>query len=450
MMHTSTALLFLITASIVIGWPGDHVCRDPSLTSQCTALIAETSAEIEQLALRVESGGMSERASSSRSAQALGRMRLHLETLEAERAETMAAKEVGDAQRAADQLEACVGSSTSDVAAAEEKLDVESREAGAVKAQVESNEALELTTWNASDRLRFSSVMLVSESPVWWMSALVGTIMLGLLMTRVMTKRTSAVVTDAPTGRVLVVQDRKTNEWTLPGGCTKIGEEPSKACCRVLHAESGYKTSLVTLRDKDKDCGLFYYGETDFGSLGRAERIRIFKGRADQEETQDYGFARYKHGKVHVQDYSGNLKNDQKIKRGRGVSTHIRQACWDSVKPEASLWFFQDGCDWRPMTEEHVSLDGSCTGYYRSIINDELDKALVVDHTRVVRDFITFGDGQQGCPWMMLKFDVKKMTRKFEAKDGTNGVGNIKRRVFPTHEALNETLRTNGVNCMPY
>lgn len=55
--------------------------------------------------------------------------------------------------------------------------------------------------------------------------------------------------------RILLVRERSSGKWTLPGGWVDVGESPSTAVVRELREESGYQTravKLIGLYDRDK------------------------------------------------------------------------------------------------------------------------------------------------------------------------------------------------------
>jgi len=54
---------------------------------------------------------------------------------------------------------------------------------------------------------------------------------------------------------ILLVQERSSGKWTLPGGWVDVGESPSEAVEREVREESGYETravKLLALYDRDK------------------------------------------------------------------------------------------------------------------------------------------------------------------------------------------------------
>ena len=139
----SKLLVWFVFAMSVGAWPGDRVCRDLGTVSECAALIAKVMAEIQEASFLINTGDLSAQLLAIKLPQ-LKRMQLHLETLEAEQAETAASKEVDDARRAANQLRgALLHGSKDSLQSARQNFEVESREAvvALTKAHVERDEA---------------------------------------------------------------------------------------------------------------------------------------------------------------------------------------------------------------------------------------------------------------------------------------------------------------------
>ena len=139
--------------------------------------------------------------------------------------------------------------------------------------------------------------------------------------------------------KVLVVQQARANrrlknsqgidvhKWMLPGGRidhpgkSGLGHAPDawpmdrNAAIRETQEESGFNIAesnlhLSRMHDSDSRKAAIFEGHFDFGSLGDTGRDQIFQTRDTKHETRDYGFATMREGRLVVESYSGELKDN--------------------------------------------------------------------------------------------------------------------------------------------
>ena len=106
----------------------------------------------------------------------------------------------------------------------------------------------------------------------------------------------------------MVVLDRRTGEWMLPGGLAHRGEDAAQTGARETREETGLRLSKRRLRRVSSRNGVSLYEHPAVVSRSRTKRLRQFKRRPHAHETADYGFVRPGTGVLHVETYDGRFK----------------------------------------------------------------------------------------------------------------------------------------------
>ena len=166
--------------------------------------------------------------------------------------------------------------------------------------------------------------------------------------------RSFSVIQDTSTKRVIVVQNKKTGKWMLPGGLIDRNDgkmnhisTARNAVARELLEESGFKidscyfthlnphtpnlqtfytrNDILGLGGKDKIPAYIFCVGFNFGKIEHKRRVRIFQSRKDSHETSDYGFADISpNGIISVQNYNGTQKVSFPTKFRRGTLEHLK------------------------------------------------------------------------------------------------------------------------------
>ena len=120
----------------------------------------------------------------------------------------------------------------------------------------------------------------------------------------------------------MVVQDRRTGKWMLPGGRVERGETSERGARREMWEETGNRpdTSLRHVTSRD---GTALY-ETRLRPGSRSDRNRRFHRRTDRRETSDYGFVNVNNNRLVVTDHRGRVKDANPVSFRHGTVSHLR------------------------------------------------------------------------------------------------------------------------------
>ena len=124
-------------------------------------------------------------------------------------------------------------------------------------------------------------------------------------------------------GRVMVVKNRYTGDWMLPGGLANLGERSSKTARRETYEEAGVSPKKLRRVHKHKSVSLFDAP----GAVSRSHRKRLasFHKRKDRRETSDYGFVDPSSAMLRVTSYDGTPKRHKSTSFRTGTVRHLRQ-----------------------------------------------------------------------------------------------------------------------------
>ena len=117
-------------------------------------------------------------------------------------------------------------------------------------------------------------------------------------------------------GRPMVVLDRSSKKWMLPGGHVRARESTKSGAIREFFEETGNRALAPMKRVHDKN-GVSLY-ETRVVPGSKEQRVGRFKRRPDKRETADYGFLTKVNGEYVVTDFSGKKKhvNPKSFRKG--------------------------------------------------------------------------------------------------------------------------------------
>jgi len=125
----------------------------------------------------------------------------------------------------------------------------------------------------------------------------------------------------------LVVQDKYSKKWMLPGGKIEENENPFNATLRETKEESGIDLNNI---DGFLDDRIFFHSKNLSGNLasfyiGHVKnnyindnnyRKQLFNNRTTKNETTDFGYAIILNDKILIVSFYGKLKKEQSIKTG--------------------------------------------------------------------------------------------------------------------------------------
>ena len=120
----------------------------------------------------------------------------------------------------------------------------------------------------------------------------------------------------------MVVRDRASGRWMLPGGRVGRRERSKRGAARELFEESGHRPGSP-LRLVDRRGGTSLY-ETDLRRHSHAGRNRRFHRRSTPRETADYGFLDPTRSRLVVTDFHGRRKDANPVSFRRGTVSHLR------------------------------------------------------------------------------------------------------------------------------
>lgn len=142
--------------------------------------------------------------------------------------------------------------------------------------------------------------------------------------THMQSRRRAFVAAFDPHGRVLVVQDKRTHKWMLPGGNVEPGESSRRGARRELYEESGNRPRR-SLRKRHSHNGTTLY-TTRLSPGSHASRTQRFHRRTDQHETGDYGYVDVSRSTFVVTDYAGRPKHLHPTTFRAGTVSHLKRA----------------------------------------------------------------------------------------------------------------------------
>lgn len=133
----------------------------------------------------------------------------------------------------------------------------------------------------------------------------------------------SFVTPHTPRGnRVMVVQNKRTGEWMIPGGMVDRGEQSHDAARREMQEETGWTASMPLRKVSEKlvhrgRVSLFTTSMSPSDLQSHTHRIRQFHKRSHPHETCDYGFVDLRASdKFQVTSYSGMPKPHSQFRPG--------------------------------------------------------------------------------------------------------------------------------------
>ena len=126
--------------------------------------------------------------------------------------------------------------------------------------------------------------------------------------------------------KVLMVQDRNTGKWGLPGGYAEPGERSDQTARRELWEETGIQALGPLRRVRSGRSSALFKMSVRAGS--HRSRVQRFKGRRDRGETKDYAYVslnkRTRGGEFVVTDFSGKRKSVNPTSFRRGTVSSLR------------------------------------------------------------------------------------------------------------------------------
>ena len=115
-------------------------------------------------------------------------------------------------------------------------------------------------------------------------------------------------------GRVMVVKNRRTGEWMLPGGYADGVEIPNQTGRRETREETGLNLRRSQLKRRLSRNGVTFYDTPKVVSRSQSQRRRTFHRRKDKRETSDYGFVvPEKNRLLQVVNYDGSPKKTESM-----------------------------------------------------------------------------------------------------------------------------------------
>lgn len=124
-------------------------------------------------------------------------------------------------------------------------------------------------------------------------------------------------------GRVMVVKNRRTGEWMLPGGLANPGERSSETAVRETREETGLTPHMLREVHNNRRHGVKLYDAPGAVTHSRRGRRALFHKRKDRAETSDYGFVDPNSRRLRVTSYDGTRKNSGSSFR-KGTVSHLR------------------------------------------------------------------------------------------------------------------------------
>jgi 8-oxo-dGTP pyrophosphatase MutT (NUDIX family) len=106
----------------------------------------------------------------------------------------------------------------------------------------------------------------------------------------------------------MVVRDRLSGRWMLPGGLRSGREFPNQTARRETREEAGLRLRRSQLQRKVSKNGVTLYAAENVVPRSRSARRKAFHSRRTKHETSDYGFVDIKSRRLVVTDYAGKRK----------------------------------------------------------------------------------------------------------------------------------------------
>ena len=122
-------------------------------------------------------------------------------------------------------------------------------------------------------------------------------------------------------GRVMVVRNRYTGQWMLPGGLANYGEDAHRTGVREMWEETGMRAQSPYRVQQRRGVSLYDTGRSV--SRSHAARVNAFRRRTSRNETDDYGFVDLRDPHLTVTSYTGKSKPSPHSFRP-GTVSHLR------------------------------------------------------------------------------------------------------------------------------
>ena len=167
-------------------------------------------------------------------------------------------------------------------------------------------------------------------------------------------RRNAFVASKNSRGHVMVVRDRRSGRWMLPGGMVNPGESSARGARREMWEETGNATHGPLHRVVRQGGTTLYQTRLRRGS--HSDRNRRFHRRSHKNETSDYGFVDVKQKKLVVTDHGGKVKDVNPVSFRRGTASHLK-----SLRKRSSSQHRRSAC--KRLLRSCDKAPGSCFGY---------------------------------------------------------------------------------------
>lgn len=136
-------------------------------------------------------------------------------------------------------------------------------------------------------------------------------------------RRNAFVASRNARGHVMVVRDRHTGRWMLPGGRVNSWETSAQGARREMGEETGNSPGASLRRVGRSRSGTTLY-ETRLRPGSHSDRVRRFHRRSHRNETSDYGFVDPRRNRLVVTDHGGRVKDANPVSFRKGTVSHLR------------------------------------------------------------------------------------------------------------------------------
>lgn len=124
--------------------------------------------------------------------------------------------------------------------------------------------------------------------------------------------------------RVMVVKNRQTGKWMLPGGLANLGEHSYQTAKRETYEEAGISPKQMRRVHSDARKKVSLFNAPHAVSQSKHSRRSSFHNRKDRRETSDYGFVDPRARHLRVTSYDGTPKRSNSFRKG--TVAHLRHA----------------------------------------------------------------------------------------------------------------------------
>ena len=125
-------------------------------------------------------------------------------------------------------------------------------------------------------------------------------------------------------GRVMVVQNRQTGEWMMPGGMAEHNEAPRRTAAREMREETGYRPKSPLRFVTASRRGISFFETKVDLPRNKKSRRRQFDKRYSRDETSDYGFVDPRRSTLVVTDVTGRRKRSKPTSFRKGTASQLR------------------------------------------------------------------------------------------------------------------------------